>query len=64
MSGKHQYPQVNLLTLCRIWEKLSEDGWREELEARKSSYESGVLKFKGVIMARPLGDKGMHDPNP
>ena len=49
---------VNPLNLYRIWERLSEDGWREEIETNKSTYERGLLKIKGVVMARPLGEKG------
>jgi hypothetical protein len=50
----------NPLTLRRIWEKLSEDGWREEIATRKSEYEPGLMKIKGVVMIRPLGEKGVH----
>ena len=42
----------------RIWERLSEEGWHEEIAAHKSRYEPGLLKIKGVKMFRPLGEKG------
>ena len=47
----------------RIWEKLSEDGWREEIAARKSEYEPGLLNIKGVTTIRPLSEKGARVPN-
>ena len=52
--------QLNPSIRHRIWEKLSEDGWGEEIAARKSMYEPGLLKIKGVRMIRPLGEKGTH----
>lgn len=56
-------PQGNPFTFHRIWEKLSEDGWHEEIAAHKSEYEPGLLNVKGVMMFRPLGEKGAHVPN-
>ena len=47
-----------------IWEKLSEEGWREEIAARKSEYNEGLLEINGVQMYRPLGEKGVHAPEP
>jgi hypothetical protein len=54
------YTHVNSLILARIWEKLSEDGWHEEIAAHKSMYEQGLLRIKGVMVLRPLGEKGTH----
>jgi len=54
------HPQANTLTPCRIWEKLSEEGWGGEIATRKSMYEPGLMKIKGVVMVRPLGEKGAH----
>ena len=56
------HSQGHQLTLRRIWERLSEEGWRDEISARKSEYESGIMEIKGVVMNRPLGEKGMHIP--
>ena len=56
--------QANPLSHCRIWEKLAEEGWREEIIARKSMYEQGLLEIKGVKMNRPLGEKGTYALNP
>jgi len=57
-------PEAYSPTLCRIWEKLSEDGWHEEIATRKSTYEPGLMKIKGVVTVRPLSEKGMHVPDP
>ncbi|KAF9645813.1 hypothetical protein BDM02DRAFT_399008 [Thelephora ganbajun] len=49
----------------RIWEKLSEEGWHEEIATRKSMYKPGLLEIKGVVMTRPLGEKAwaeLRDP--
>jgi len=44
------YPQVGLPTVqCGIREKLSEEGWHEEIATRKSVYEPGFMKIKGVV---------------
>jgi len=61
--GVDIYSPVNPLIPFRIWEKLSEDGWGEEIATRKSMYEAGLKKIKGVVMVRPLGEKGVHFPN-
>lgn len=61
--GVDIYPLVNPLILCRIWEKLSDEGWREEIATRKSKYEPGLMKIKGVVMVRPLGEKGVDIQN-
>ena len=58
------YPQTNSPTLCRIWERLSEEGWDEEIATRKSEFKPGLMKIKGVVIARPLSEKGVHVPNP
>jgi len=62
-AGSIIHPQVNPLIPFRIWEKLSEDGWGKEIATRKSMYEKGLKEIKGVVMARPLGEKGVHIPN-
>lgn len=41
----------------RIWEKLAEGGWQEEIAARKAEYEPGLLKVKGVKVTCPLSEK-------
>ena len=56
-------PWGNSSTFHRIWEKLSEEGWHEEIAARKSEYEQELLDIKGVMMIRPLGEKGAHAPH-
>lgn len=56
------YPDEYSQTLCRIWEKLSEEGWHEEIATRKSMYEPGLMEIAGVAMIRPLSKKGMHVP--
>lgn len=59
-----RYPrQASPLTICRIWEKLCEEGWREEIATHKSEYEPGLMKIKGVTMIRPLGKKGVRIPS-
>lgn len=44
--------------------ELSEKGWHEEIAACKSMYGPGLMEIKGVAMARPLGEKGTHVPDP
>ena len=61
VTGAH--PQINSLTLHRIWEKLTEEGWGREIAARKSTYEPGLMQIKGVVTARPLGERGVHVQN-
>lgn len=48
----------NPLIRRRIWEKLAEEGWQEEIAARKAEYEPGLLRIKGVKVTCPLGEKG------
>ena len=62
--GVDIYPPSNPLILSRIWEKLSEEGWGEEIATRKPMYEPGLMKIKGVMMFRPLGEKGVCVPDP
>lgn len=54
----------NQLNPCRIWEKLSEDGWHEEIAACKQMYKPELLRIKGVMMNRPLGEKGTYASSP
>jgi len=61
--GVDAHPLANPLILSRIWEKLSEEGWGEEIAARKSMYEPELMEIKGVVMVRPLGEKGAHVPS-
>lgn len=59
-----RYPEAYSPTFCRIWEKLSEEGWHEEITVRKSKYEPRLTTIRGVAMARPLSKTGTHTPDP
>jgi len=59
----HLRLEANPLTLDRIWENLSKEGWSEEITAHKSMYKEGLMKVKGVETFHPLGAEGVHISN-
>ena len=48
----------------RIWENLSEEGWGEEIAARKEQYQPGLLAISGVATFHPLDEYGAHIQDP
>ena len=58
----HCVHQFSSLSGCRVLERLSDEGWGEEISSHRQDYLRSILETEGVRAAQLLTEKGMNAP--
>jgi len=53
---------TNSLSGCRILERLSDEGWGDEISSHRQDYLRSIVETEGVRAAQLLTEKGMDAP--